>query len=172
MKNVKHLLLTPLLISFFACSDTRTNDDRDGNIDRDRDRDAGTTGYNGSTSGNVESSTSSTMYTPTVTTESDFSSEWNDYRNRMNTRIDELDRDIDNYKERRRVEKNSKRVKEYDVDIERRENRRTEFKNRMNNFEARTKQNWQEFKTELDDLFDRDKNDRDFKNNDVNNNNK
>jgi hypothetical protein len=158
MKNTKTILLAALSISIFACNDTK-------NDTRDTESTTGSTGYStGSTAntGNMGSTTGSTM--GSVDTSGTYmNKEWDDYRSRMNRRIDELENDISEAKERRRAEKNAKRIKEYDVDIERREKRRTEFQENVDNFEARSKESWQKFKAELDDLFTRDEKDVDTK---------
>jgi hypothetical protein len=130
MRIVNYVLTATMFVIFFSCSDRKPE--------------------TGSYMDNNK--------TMADTTNSNLSAEWDTYRSRMNQRMNEMETDITNAKERRRNEKDAARIKEYDSDIERREKRRAEFKEKMDNFEARTKDRWQEFKAELDDLFTRDKN--------------
>jgi hypothetical protein len=82
--------------------------------------------------------------------------EWDEYRTRINNRISELESNLAERKALRNAEKDVKKQKEYDVEIGEKEKRKTEFQQKLDNFEARTKEGWEKFKAELDDLFNRD----------------
>lgn len=84
-----------------------------------------------------------------------------DYRLRLGQRLQEIETDIETVSAKKKAERNAEKVKAYDVDIERKEKRRTEFKEKMDRFEERSRANWQGFRQELDDLFDRDRRDTD-----------
>jgi hypothetical protein len=83
--------------------------------------------------------------------------ERDEYRMRINNRINEIEHNIEERRAMREAEKDVKKQKEYDVEIERNEKRKGEFKQKLDNFEARAKEGWANFKTELDELFTRDK---------------
>lgn len=82
--------------------------------------------------------------------------EWEEYRTRINNRINEINNNLAERRALRNAEKDVKKQKEYDVEIEEREKRKTEFQQKLDNFEARAKEGWEKFKAELDDLFNRD----------------
>ena len=90
--------------------------------------------------------------------DNDWERERTDYRTRIQGRLDEMDREIEARRLERKAEKNAEKVKEYDLDIERREKDRVTLRERMDNINARTKENWAEFKKDVDDFFERSRN--------------
>jgi hypothetical protein len=82
--------------------------------------------------------------------------EWDEYRTRINNRISEIENNLAERRALRKAEKDVKKQKEYDIDIEKREKRKTEFQQKLDNFEVRAKEGWQKFKAELDDLLNSD----------------
>jgi hypothetical protein len=86
-----------------------------------------------------------------------FAEQRDEYRIRLNKRITELKEEIETEK---RIRKANSGDKDSEDRIARREERRRNFQERLDRLETQTETGWQNFKTELDDLFKRD-NDKD-----------
>lgn len=136
MKTINYVFASLLFIA--AC-----NNNRHDNHDRN---DTGTTGATGSTTGRVETDE-----------ESNFEKEMEDYRYRLNKRMDELKADIERAQRERKMERDIKKQKRYDVRIEEREKRHRSFQQTLDRLETQTEQGWHNFKEEVNDLFKRDK---------------
>lgn len=86
-----------------------------------------------------------------------FETERDEYRGRMHTRLEEMAHEIETARAERKDEKNAERMRERDLDIERRERDRTTLKERINNMGTKTEAEWEEFKREVDAFFDGDR---------------
>ena len=147
MKKLNHLIALGLLLATFACSDDNTPDHSppaEPIIEQDHAR--------------VDSSQ---IGDP----------EWEEYRARINNRIREIEQNIEERRAMREAEKDAKKQKEYDTDIEKREKRRSEFQQKLDNFEVRAKEGWANFKAEIDELFTRDQEETEKDNNNRRDNN-
>lgn len=86
-----------------------------------------------------------------------FAEEREQYRYRISRRLAELEGEIEEARKRRQFEKDQLRSREYDARIAERETSRKTFQERLDGLERQTESGWQNFKTELDDLFNGDK---------------
>ncbi len=87
----------------------------------------------------------------------DWGLERDDYRGRMNTRVQELDMEIEEDKRMAKSEKDAKKRLEYENRIREKESRKSKFQESMNRLEQQTEEGWRNFKTEMDELFSGDK---------------
>lgn len=85
-----------------------------------------------------------------------FSDEVEDYRVRTNQRINQLENEIEEARRERKLEKDRKRIENYDDRIRDRELRRKTFQQRLDRLENQTEEGWENFKKEMDELFDND----------------
>jgi TolA-binding protein len=81
-----------------------------------------------------------------------------EYRTRIRARIDEMQRDIDAVRERWKAERNAKKQREYQEDLERREKKRSTLQQKLDRMGDHMEEEWQEFKHEVDEFFDNDRN--------------
>jgi hypothetical protein len=130
---------TALLLT--SCDGDGTRNDR-----HDDTREVNNVDVDRTTSGNVEIETR------------DYRKERDDYNVRMNTRLGELDNEIEELRKERAAEKDKVRVKEYDIKIEQRERSRKGLKERLNNAANKADAEWDEFKRDVDNFFDGDLN--------------
>lgn len=84
--------------------------------------------------------------------------EMDEYRIRIRNRIDEMQRDLDEIRARRKAEKNKKKQQEYDLELEKGENNRKALQEKFDHMGEKMESEWKEFKRELDDFFNRDRN--------------
>jgi hypothetical protein len=81
-----------------------------------------------------------------------------EYRTRIRARIDEMQRDIDAARERWKAERNAKKQREYQEDLERREKKRSTLQQKLDRMGDNIEEEWQEFKHEVDEFFENDRN--------------
>jgi hypothetical protein len=137
MRTINYLLASLLLLTACNNNERRYNDGHNNTA---------TTGSTGSTTGRVETDD-----------ESKFEKEMEDYRYRLNKRIDELKADIEKTQRERKMERDIKKQRRYDARIEERERRRKSFQETLDRLETQTEEGWQNFKQDMNNLFDRDK---------------
>jgi predicted nucleic acid-binding Zn-ribbon protein len=90
-----------------------------------------------------------------------FSEEMREYRDRINYRLDRLRIEIDSERVELKAERDERKWSEYDKGIRVREERRSELKEKLNELENQSKEDWQKFKINLDDFFTKNKMDND-----------
>ena len=79
-----------------------------------------------------------------------------DLRDKLSAKISSLDDQIKEDRRQRAIEKNQNKWPEYDRRISDREMRRKKFQETLDNLGNKTEQEWNAFKAEVRDLFDRD----------------
>lgn len=84
-----------------------------------------------------------------------FAVQRDEYRMRLNKRISDLKEEIETEMRMRKADSDNKEGMER---IAQREQRRENFQEWLNKLESQTETGWQNFKSELDELFNRDKN--------------
>ena len=84
--------------------------------------------------------------------------ETEEYRIRIRNRIDEMQRDIENMRARSIAEKNRKKQREYELQLEQRESSRQTLQEKLDRMDGKAEANWKEFKRDVDDFFSRDRN--------------
>lgn len=100
--------------------------------------------------------TESTDLRRTDSLDREFSDDVDRVRLRIKQRINEFDAEIEQARREREAEKNKKKWPAYDERITDREERRKEFQQKLDNIEAQTKEGWQNFKSDVEDFFERD----------------
>lgn len=133
MKYPFLLILTSLLALLSGCNDRRPGDPT------------------------VENTAPEIVAPDTADNRGVFAEEREQYRYRISRRLNELEGEIEEARKRRQAEKNRMKSKEYNTRIEERERRRKTFEERLAQLEKQTEEGWQNFKAELEDLFNRDK---------------
>ena len=135
MKTTQFVLAALLFTAAASCDDRKDNKMNDDNY---------TT--TGSTAGRD-------VVAPADNT-STFRSEMEEYRVRLNKRIEELDNEIEEKRRERKIEKQKEKIEDLDNEIREREGRRNDVKDRLERLEDQTEEGWADFKREMEDVFE------------------
>ena len=96
-----------------------------------------------------------TTETTVAPAETDNNAEREEYRNRIDAVIAEVDTKIENTKELRKNEKDKAKKDGYDKQVEYLQELKDELKDNKDNFDDRAGKGWDDFKAKLNNLFDR-----------------
>ncbi len=99
------------------------------------------------------------MAADSISNRNRFDEEVSQLQSRINQRIQELNAEIDEARREREAEKNEKKWRNYDDRIANRELRRKNFQDRLDRLKTQTQEGWQEFKSDVEDVFERDRTD-------------
>ncbi len=86
----------------------------------------------------------------------EFTEDVDQMRFRIKQRINEIEAGIEQARREREAEKNKKKWNDYDERIADREERRNNFQKKLDDLETQTKDGWQNFKTDVEEFFERD----------------
>ena|SRR6218665_3249987 len=79
-----------------------------------------------------------------------------EYRTRIRNRIDEMQHDMETTREQWKAEKNAKKQKKYQEDLDRLEKDRSTLQQKLDRMGNNIESEWQEFKRDVDDFFNQD----------------